>query len=126
MPEGRAFRPATHPCHNKRIPLVMANPRRDDRDRDPKAGGNNAAKGGSWRDRFPGWETFQGRVHDPRAERNIDPTKDVRYDTNLKPSSIVHKQGLVFWVLLATIGIVLLVLAGYAMYYKFQVPSRRS
>ena len=111
-----------HPCHYKRIPTGMANPRpEDERPGDDKQSGKN------WRDRFPGWETYQGRPNDPRFASKIDPNQDLRFDTNLNPSAVVPRRpGAVIVVLGVTLGIVLLVLLGFLMFRHFQTPSPRT
>jgi hypothetical protein len=108
----------------------MANPKPEDGLPTPPEGRNseeasqNSAK---WRDRFPGWETFEGKLNDPRFQTNIDPRTDPRYDTHLNPSAVVpRKPGLVIYALGIALGILLLVLLSFLMYRHFQQPSPRS
>src|SRR5437762_6250270 len=98
-----------HPSHYKRIPFSMANPKPEDGLPTPPEGRNseeasqNSAK---WRDRFPGWETFEGKLNDPRFQTNDDPRTDPRYDTHLNPSAVVpRKPGLVIYALGVALGI---------------------
>jgi hypothetical protein len=132
---------ATHLRRHCRIPQIMTNPRREgefesDPPRRPAGPGepeertDTAPQSGAqpaWRERFPGWETYEGRPHDPRFEDGEDPTRDPRYDTNLNPSAVVPRRlGLVVWILGITVGILLLVLIGLLFFYRFQQPSPRS
>ncbi len=80
-----------------------------------------------WQEQFPGWETYEGRAHDPRFGTRKDPHEDPRWYTKLNPSSAVPKHpGVLVWALLFFFGIVLLVLFGLLMYYHFQRASPRS
>ena len=100
----------------------MANPRPDD-DLRPDAQ-DPADK--TWRERFPGWETYERRPNDPRFASRIDPKRDLRFDTNLNPAAVVRRPGTVVWVLGITLGIVMFVLLAFWMYRHFQTPSPRS
>lgn len=81
----------------------------------------------SWKSRFPGWETYEGRPHDPRFAHGADPTHDFRYDTNLNPSAVIPRRlGLVVYVLGAVLGFLLLAAAGALLFYHFMEPSPRS
>ncbi len=81
----------------------------------------------SWKSRFPGWETYEGRPHDPRFEHGADPSHDFRYDTNLNPSAVVPRRlGLLVYVLGAVLGFLLLVGVGLLLFYNFMQPSPRS
>jgi hypothetical protein len=101
----------------------MANPRPDD---DPRPENSQEAEK-NWRERFPGWETFDGRPNDPRYGSRIDPNQDIRFSTNLNPSSVVARRpGLVVYALGAFLGLLLLVLLGFLMYRHFQTPAPRS
>jgi hypothetical protein len=100
-------------------------PRKTDPEKQPGSPSNPPEK--SWRDRFPGWETYEGRPNDPRFMTNTDPNKDARYDTNLNPSAVVPRRpGVVALVLGITLGILLLVLLSFLMYHHFRQPSPRS
>ncbi len=79
-----------------------------------------------WKDRFPGWETFEGRSHDPRFDNSEDPSHDFRYDTNLNPSSVVPRLGVVSYVIGAVLGFLLLVAIGLLLFFHFMPPARRS
>ncbi len=81
----------------------------------------------TWKSRFPGWETYEGRARDTRFEHGEDPTHDFRYDTNLNPSSVVPRHlGAVVYVLAVVLGFMLLVFIGLLMFYHFATPSPRS
>ncbi len=81
----------------------------------------------NWRERYPGWETFEGRPNDPRFESSRDPAEDPRYDTHLNPGAVITtRAGAVTWVLFIALGVVAMVLIGLVMYYHFQTPSPRS
>ncbi len=81
----------------------------------------------NWRERYPGWETFEGKPHDPRFMSSEDPNSDLRYNTDLKNGAVLPRRpGLALWVWFLCIGIVLLTLIGFAMYLHFQKPSPRS
>lgn len=83
--------------------------------------------GKSWKSRFPGWETYEGRPREARFEHGEDPTHDFRYDTNLNPSAVVPRHiGLVVYVLGAVLGFLLLVGVGLLLFYRFMEPSPRS
>ncbi len=107
----------------------MANPRwEDDLDKDATPGkaedGTQQPKG--WRERFPGWETYQGRPNDPRFQAKVDPHVDSRYDTHLNAGSVVPRRpGALVIVMLVTVGVVLFTLFIFLMYYHFQRPSPR-
>ncbi len=80
----------------------------------------------NWRDRFPGWETFEGKPHDPRFESTLDPNRDSRYDTKLSgATTLPHRPGLALWVWALFLGLVAMSLLGLLMYYHFQTPSPR-
>ena len=101
----------------------MANPRPEDELRP----GDDKQAGRNWRDRFPGWETYEGRPNDPRFASKIDPNQDLRFDTNLNPSAVVPRRpGLVVVVLGVTLGVLLMVLLGFLMFRHFQTPSPRA
>ena len=101
----------------------MANPRpedelRPDGDRQPDK---------NWRDRFPGWETYEGKPNDPRFKSKIDPNQDLRFDTNLNPGAVVPRRpGAVVVMLAVALGVLLLVLLGFLMFRHFQTPSPRA
>jgi hypothetical protein len=101
----------------------MANPISDD-DRRPDKQGEPEK---NWRERFPGWETFEGKPNDPRFASNIDPKKNPRFDTHLNPSATLPRRlGIVPVVLGVAAGILLLVLLSFLMYRHLQQPSPRS
>ena len=101
----------------------MANPRPEDELRP----GAEKQPDKNWRDRYPGWETYEGKPNDPRFKSKIDPNQDLRFDTNLNPSAVVPRRpGAVVVVLAVTLGIVLLVLLGFLMFRHFQTPSPRA
>jgi hypothetical protein len=101
----------------------MANPKSDEDprpERQPEPEKN-------WRERFPGWETYEGKPNDPRFSTTVDPKKDPRFDTNLNPSAAVPKRlGIVPIVLGISAGILLFVLLSFLMFRHFQTPSPRS
>lgn len=81
----------------------------------------------SWKSRFPGWETYEGRPNDPRFEPGADLTHDSRYDTNLNPSAVVPRRlGLLFYVFGAVLGFLLLVGVGLLLFYQFMEPAPRA
>lgn len=72
-------------------------------------------------------ETFEGRPIDPRFDRNVDPLHDPRYDTNLNPAMVPPKNlsaGL--RILALVLGVFLLGLLIFLMYWRFQEPAPRS
>jgi hypothetical protein len=102
----------------------MANPRPED---ELRPGADKQQPGKNWRDRFPGWETYERKPNDPRFASKIDPNQDLRFNTNLNPSSVVRRRlGPVVVVLGVTLGILLLVLLGFLMFRHFQTPSPRT
>ncbi|HEX6880437.1 MAG TPA: hypothetical protein VF135_08745 [Terriglobales bacterium] len=107
----------------------MANPRweddlENDATPDKAEGGTQQPKG--WRERFPGWETYQGRPNDPRFQATVDPHVDSRYDTHLSAGAVVPRRpGPLVIVLLVTVGVVLFTLLIFLMFYHFQRPSPR-
>lgn len=110
----------------------MANPNRipDDENRDltrPSTDGPlTSADGQERRERYPGWETFHGKPHDPRFETTLDPNRDERYNTNLKGAAVLpNKPGPAVWVWFAFLGVVLGVLFSLLMFWHFQTPSPR-
>ncbi|HEU5403399.1 MAG TPA: hypothetical protein VFU86_18735 [Terriglobales bacterium] len=83
--------------------------------------------GKNWKRRFPGWETYEGRPHDPRFEHDEDPSHDIRYDTNLNPSFVIPRRlNLVVYVLGAVLGFLLLVGVGLLLFFHFMQPASRS
>lgn len=81
----------------------------------------------SWREKYPGWETYEGRANDPRFQTMQSPTSDLRYDTNLNPEAVIPREiGPLVIVLGAFLGVVLFGLFIYFMYWHFQRPSPRS
>ena len=81
----------------------------------------------NWRERYPGWETFEGKPNDPRFMSSTDPNADPRYNTDLKnQSTLPGRAGAALWVWLLFVGLVLMTLFGLAMYIHFQKPSPRS
>lgn len=112
----------------------MTNPNRIPEDSDPlvrpaspgEAADASSAQQKSWRERFPGWETFQGKPHDPRFEDGLDPTRDPRYDTRVSGAATMPKRpGLALWAWAIFLGLVAMSLLGLLMYYHFQTPSPR-
>lgn len=81
----------------------------------------------SWRSRFPGWETYEGRARETRFEHGEDPRQDIRYDTNLNPSAVVPRRlGAVVYAILAVLGFIMLVFTGLLLFYNFMAPAPRS
>ena len=79
------------------------------------------------REKYPGWETYEGKPHDPRFMSTTDPNADARYNTDLHEGAVLPRRaGLAMWVWFLFIGIVVLSLLGLAMYIHFQKPSPRS
>jgi hypothetical protein len=119
--------------------MGMANRRREgDREEDPLL---RSAKPGeppepahprdtnakSWRERYPGWETFEGRPNDPRFATRQNPYQDPRWYTNLNPSfAVPRRPGPLLWILGVALGVLLLLLLVLLMNYHFQRPSPRS
>lgn len=79
----------------------------------------------SWRERYPGWETYDGKANDPRLDSG-DPNKDPRYDTHLHSESTLPRGGAAMWMWVVVLGIVLMTLLAIAMFRHFQQPSPRS
>jgi hypothetical protein len=72
-------------------------------------------------------ETFEGRPNDPRYEKGLEPTRDLRYDTNLNTAMVPPKNlGGGLRVLLIVIAAVLFALMIVLMFWRFQTPSPRS
>lgn len=81
----------------------------------------------NWREKYPGWETFEGKPNDPRFESTTDPYKDHRFDTHLNPAAVPpQRPGATFWVLAIFLGLVVGALVIAAMYFHFQRPSPRA
>lgn len=81
----------------------------------------------SWKSRFSGWETYEGRPREARFEHGADPSHDFRYDTNLNPGAVVPRRlGLVVYVLGAVLGFLMLVGFGLLLFYHFMQPAPRS
>ncbi len=81
----------------------------------------------SWREKYPGWETFEGKPNDPRFQSNEDPYHDHRFDTHLNPAAIPpQRPGVTFWVLAIFLALIVGALITAAMYYRFQRPSPRT
>lgn len=81
----------------------------------------------TWKSRFPGWETYEGRPREARFEHGEDPSHDFRYDTNLNPSAVVPRRiGLVVYVLGAVLGLLMLTGIGLLLFYHFMQPARRA
>jgi hypothetical protein len=114
-----------------RIPSFMTTPRREGEfesgpPREPEERTDTGAGTKSWKSRFPGWETHEGR-REARGEHGEDPTHDFRYDTNLNPSAVVPRRlSLVVYVIGAVLGLLLLVGVGLLLFYRFMQPSPRS
>jgi hypothetical protein len=103
----------------------MANPIPDDESVSDKRQG--AAK--SWRDRFPGWEAYEGKSNRPRFVFNSDtePNKEIRRDANLIPNTAApQRRGLLVVTLGIAVGILLLLLLSFLVYRRFQQPSPRN
>ncbi len=127
-----------HPCHKGGIPPYMTAPNKipEDDSSDPflrpaspgeASDSVKALQKESWRERYPGWETFEGRPHDPRFMSSTDPNEDPRYNTDLKNSMVLPRRaGLATWAWFIFLGIILMTLLGFAMYIHFQKPSPRS
>ena len=79
----------------------------------------------SWRDRYPGWETYEGKANDPRLD-STDPNTDPRYDTHLHSNSTLPRGSAAMWLWLVVLGIVLMTLFAVAMFRHFQQPAPRS
>lgn len=81
----------------------------------------------AWRERYPGWETFEGKPNDPRFMSSRDPNADPRYNTDLKnEATLPRRPGAALWIWLLFVGLVLMSLFGLLMYRHFQTPSPRS
>jgi hypothetical protein len=105
-------------------PNRPAGPGEADERTDTGVGGSGSR---NWKSRFPGWETYEGRPHDPRFEHGEDPEHDIRYNTNLNPSAVVPRRvGLVVYVLGAVLGLLMLTGIGLLLFYHFMQPARRS
>ncbi len=84
------------------------------------------AQQSGWRERFPGWETFEGNPHDPRFDSDLDPTQDPRYDTRVTGAgTLPRRPGLALWAWAIFLGLVAMSLLALLMYYHFQTPSPR-
>lgn len=129
-----------HPRHRAGILTVMSSLKRnqgDGMERDPlvrpaspgesQERVNADLEQKSWREKYPGWETYEGRPNDPRFQTTESPNSDLRYDTNLNPEASIPRQiGPLVVVLGAFLGVVLFALLIYFMYWHFQRPSPRS
>jgi hypothetical protein len=81
----------------------------------------------NWKNRFPGWETYEGRPREVRFEHGKDPTHDFRYDTNLNPSAVIPRHlSLVVYIVGAVLGFLFLVAVGLLLFFHFMQPARRS
>jgi hypothetical protein len=86
-----------------------------------------AASQEDWREKYPGWETFEGKPHDPRFMSSTDPNSDPRYNTDLHEGSVLPRRpGLAMWVWLLVGGIIAFTLISFAMYIHFQKPAPRN
>lgn len=80
----------------------------------------------SWRERFPGWETFEGNPNDPRFEDTTDPTRDPKYDTRVSgAATLPRRPGLALWAWAIFLGLIAMSLLALLMYYHFHTPSPR-
>jgi hypothetical protein len=106
----------------------MANPKQEDDPslRPDQAGrqGSDAAETGNWRDRFPGWQTFEGK---PRNPLPPDPHRKRPSDITPDPgSAIPRRPGPLVVILGITLGLLLLALIAFLMFRHSQQSSPRS